>query len=149
MVVFILSSLIFVPYILRGKIVDCVIAFFTIPSGIAAWLMSKIKRCRLIISLRGGDVPRIPVPDYMPSHLEFYYKITKPIIRFLWIQSRFVVANSVGLKQLALKTAPNRAIEVIPNGIDLNSWLEPKILPRNGGEKFIVLTEAFSTSLRI
>lgn len=36
----------------------------------------------------------------------------------IWKNARFVIANSIGLRDLALESAPNQEIGIIPNGID-------------------------------
>ncbi|EKD41734.1 MAG: hypothetical protein ACD_73C00554G0001, partial [uncultured bacterium] len=138
MVLFMISSLIFVPWIMRKQKMDVVVAFFTIPSGPSAWLLSRIKKCPLIISLRGGDVP-----GFMGSQLSIYHHLMKPLIRFLWRQSAFVVANSNGLKNLARQTDPGIDYKVIPNGIDLRlikSVYDLRQRRTGNDEPFIVLT---------
>jgi glycosyltransferase involved in cell wall biosynthesis len=84
-------------------------AFFGVPcGGMARWLGLPT-----IIALRGSDVPW-----YNPrfKHLDrFLFQWLSP---WLWRRSLAVVANSQGLRQLALRTAPQQAIEVIENGID-------------------------------
>jgi len=114
MIVFICTSVI---YSLgqANRNVDGVVAFFTIPSGPAAWIISKLNRCSLIISLRGGDVP-----GFMGDELSFYHRLTKPVIRFLWKSAKYVVANSLGLARLAKQTDAAIDFEIIPNGIDLS-----------------------------
>ncbi len=92
---------------------DVSIPFFTIPSGPSAWVLKKIFRVPYIVSLRGGDVPGFMHPD-----LRLHHWFTEPVIRFLWKGAKGVVANSEGLKNLALKTSDDIDIMTIPNGVD-------------------------------
>ncbi len=118
MISFMISSIFYVvwmagPWRRRRWKPDVSIAFFTIPSGPAAWVLKKIYRIPYIVSLRGGDVP-----GFMKSQLWVHHKLTSRIIRYLWQGARAVVANSEGLKRLALKTADEIDIMTIPNGVD-------------------------------
>lgn len=94
---------------------DYTIAFFTIPSGPAAHILQLVYGIPYVISLRGLDVPGYRVGK--AAHL--YYLLLRGVTRFLWQHAAGVVANSPGLRELALKTAPQQKVDVIPNGIDL------------------------------
>jgi len=94
---------------------DVCIAFFTLPSGPAAWLLKKIFGIPYIVSLRGGDVP-----GFMGKDLWFYHRVAEPFIKRLWRDAKAVVANSEGLKTLALETEEKLDIMTIPNGVDLS-----------------------------
>lgn len=136
MLCFIISSFFYVPFFMKGQKVDSIVAFFTIPSGPCAWLLSKIKSAPYITSLRGGDVP-----GFMAGQLSIYHMLVKPFIRFLWKQSRHVVANSNGLKKLALQTMPELNIKIVPNGVDLSNLRNDKLLNiRFNDQPFIVLS---------
>lgn len=93
---------------------DVCIAFFTLPSGPAAWLVRLFFKIPYIVSLRGGDVP-----GFMGKNLWFYHRVSEPLIKFLWRKAKAVVANSEGLKNLALQTSSKLDIMTIPNGVDL------------------------------
>lgn len=113
MAVFMLSSIFYALKWVRRWRPDRSIAFFTIPSAPAAWVIKRFYRIPYIVSLRGGDVP-----GFMPGQLWFYHKVTARLIRFLWKGAEKVVANSEGLKRLALGTGRGLDIAIIPNGVD-------------------------------
>ena len=115
MAVFMLSSIWFGVRLAKKFRPHVSISFFTIPSGPAAWAIKKICSIPYIVSLRGGDVP-----GFMPQQLWFYHRVTARLIRFIWKGAHAVVANSEGLKKLALRTARDLAIEMIPNGVDID-----------------------------
>lgn len=93
---------------------DVVQAFFGIPCGLIAWRLGP----PFIISLRGSDVPGYNSRFRLFDHLVF-----TRLNRLLWRRARAVIANSEGLRRLALKTAPNQPIKVIPNGVDTEEFL--------------------------
>lgn len=96
------------------------LAFFGLPSGAVAWLMKKIYNVSYVVSLRGGDVP-----GFRPYDFHVYHRLIAPFLRVIWKQAAAVVANSNGLRQLALAFDSRFEIPVIPNGIDLNFYKTP------------------------
>lgn len=89
-------------------------AFFGIPCGAIAYLFKE--KMPYIVSLRGSDVPGFN------NRFDFQYVFLKPIIKKVWSNAGAVVANSNGLKELALKSAPDQKIGVIYNGIDISEF---------------------------
>lgn len=101
---------------------DVIHAFFTVPCGALAYLYKK--NIPFVVSLRGSDVPGFN------KRFGLQYVFLKPMIREIWKKADAVVANSNGLKELALETSPNLSIGIIPNGIDTNDF-EPAISKEN------------------
>jgi glycosyltransferase involved in cell wall biosynthesis len=100
--------------LLRENEYDFVHAFFGFPSG---WLCYRTAgKLPYIISLRGSDVPG--------EHARFKldYKILAPVFKAIWKKAAALVAPSEGLKNRALKFLPSAAIDVIPNGVDLERF---------------------------
>lgn len=89
-------------------------AFFGFPSGLIAYL--RRREMPYLVSLRGSDVPGFNI------RFSKQYVVLKPIFRRIWSNADAVVANSIGLKELANKFMPNLPIPVIPNGIDTNEF---------------------------
>lgn len=96
---------------------DVIWAFFGFPSGFSALVLKFIFRIPFIVSLRGGDVP-----GFRPYDFKRFHRLGAPFIRLVWNQASAVVANSEGLKKLALKFHHQVPILVIPNGIDLEYY---------------------------
>ena len=94
---------------------DLVHAFFGFPTG---WLCYRTaRRVPYIVSLRGSDVPG------QNARLQLEYKVLGPLVfKPIWKRASALVACSEGLKSRALKFMPSADIEVIPNGIDLESF---------------------------
>ena len=68
-------------------------AFFTLPSG---YIPFKLK-IPYISSIRGSDVPGYN------DRFKLHYKLITNLTKKIWKNSKFVISNSEGLKDLALK----------------------------------------------
>jgi len=93
-------------------------AFFGTPCGFIALIYKLMFGLPYFVSLRGADVPgykkRFKYLDkFIFSWLNKY---------FIWKQADKVIANSKKLRKLAMKTAHNLNIEIIPNGIDTKTF---------------------------
>jgi glycosyltransferase involved in cell wall biosynthesis len=109
---------------------DVALAFFGVPSGVVAWLLKMLFRMPYVVSLRGGDVP-----GFRPYDFWLYHKIAAPVLRLIWHGAAAVVANSVGLRDLARAFDSSVDIPVVPNGVDVDrfpsaerTWSSPRIL---------------------
>ncbi len=91
-------------------------SFFTVPCGFLSLIFKFRFQIPYIVSLRGADVP-----GYSERFLLFY-KFFTPLIKIIWKNSSEVVANSQGLKELALKSNSYQKIEVIFNGVDTTQF---------------------------
>lgn len=92
---------------------DLVHAFFGIPCGFVAMFL----RIPYVVSLRGSDVPFYSEKYRILDKIFFFW-----LSKIIWKKAVKVVANSEGLRQLALKTAPKQEIEVIYNGVDVETF---------------------------
>lgn len=84
--------------------------------SIALWYMFQKKYdIPYIVLLRGSDVPFYAQKwKYLDI---FIFRFWAPIF---WKNANSVIANSQGLKDLALQAASKQKIEIIPNGVDIN-----------------------------
>ena len=89
------------------------LAFFGMPSGAIAWLLKMIHNIPYIVSLRGGDVP-----GFRPYDFKFFHKLVGPFLAVVWHGASAVIANSKGLRDLALAFDSSIEIPIIPNGVD-------------------------------
>jgi len=105
--------------LLRKNIYDLAHAFFAFPTG---WLCYRSRgKLPYIISLRGSDVPG------EHARLKLDYKILGSLVfKPIWKNAAGLIACSQGLKNRALKFLPSAAIDVIPNGIDLDRFYSDK-----------------------
>jgi len=110
---------------------DLIHAFFGIPCGAIAYRFRK--EIPYIVSLRGSDVPGFN------ERFSFQYIFLKPIIRRVWRNAVSVIANSQGLKELALETDRDAKIDVIYNGVNVEDFSQKD--NRENGD-IIILTVA-------
>jgi len=96
---------------------DATLAFFGVPSGVVGLFLKLIYKIPYIVSLRGGDVP-----GFRPYDFLFYHKLLAPLLRVVWKNASVVVANSNGLRDLALTFDSRFDIPIIPNGVDLEAY---------------------------
>jgi glycosyltransferase involved in cell wall biosynthesis len=100
--------------LLRENNYDLVHAFFGFPTG---WLCYRTAgKLPYIISLRGSDVPGYNI------RLGLDYKLMSGLFRKIWSSAAVVVANSIGLRNLAFEFMPGLDIRIIPNGIDTEKF---------------------------
>ena len=98
---------------------DIVQVFFGIPAGGGAYLLQKFRNVPYVVFLGGRDVPRHD-PD--PPYYRWLYMLLKPIIRAIWKNAAAVVSCSEGLRDLAQATDRNINIDIIPDGLDPDSF---------------------------
>lgn len=110
---------------------DLIHAFFGIPCGAIAY--SFRKESPYIVSLRGSDVPGFN------ERFSFQYIFLKPLIRRVWRNAAAVIANSGGLKELALKTDRAAKIGIIYNGVNIEDFAQRD---NRENEHIVILTVA-------
>ena len=115
--------------LLKTKPFDLVHAFFGIPSGFIARQFSL----PYIVSLRGSDVP-----FYNQRFAKLDRLVFARLSKGIWSKAGSVIANSQGLKDLALKTSPNQKIDIIYNGVDTDFFCPPKKKETN--TKFTIIS---------
>ena len=96
---------------------DVTLAFFGMPSGAVAWLLKKLFGIPYVVSLRGGDVP-----GFRPYDFKFYHRLIGPFLHVIWRDAAAVVANSTGLRDLALAFDPGAEIPIVPNMSTPQVW---------------------------
>lgn len=97
---------------------DLIHVHFAVPSGPAAWIVSKLTGVPYVLTAHLGDVPD-GVPEKTGRWFRWVYPLTPPI----WRDARRVAAVSEHTRRLAQAHYPVD-ITVIPNGTDL-SELDP------------------------
>lgn len=102
--------------LIKRRKYDLTHSFFSVPCGFLSLIFKYRYGLPYVISLRGADVPGYT------DRFSFIYKFLTPIIKVIWKKAEAVISNSEGLRDLALKTNPNQAIAIIPNGVDTESF---------------------------
>jgi glycosyltransferase involved in cell wall biosynthesis len=113
MLSFLVSAEIALPFIIRARKIDGIIAFFSLPDGPVGLTGRILCRIPYVVSLRGGDVPGTE------WSLTAFHRLLAPLRRIILRQSRAITAPSEGLKKLSEQIDPF-PVRVIPNGVDTN-----------------------------
>ncbi|MFA5961751.1 MAG: glycosyltransferase family 4 protein [Parcubacteria group bacterium] len=90
---------------------DLTHSFFTVPCGFISMLLRFEFGLPYVVSLRGSDVPY-----YSERFMRIYFILKWPIV-FIWKMAAAVIANSLVIKKLALKSNQRQEIGVIYNGV--------------------------------
>ncbi len=121
---FVLMSCPVLLYLLLKHRYDLLHIFFGVPSGPLGLLAKKLFGIPYLIRMGGGDVP-----GFRPFQYKRLYTILTPVLKLLWKNAAFLVANSNGLRDMAHQMFPDINIEVIPNGVDVRRFaaIQPRI----------------------
>lgn len=92
---------------------DLIHAHFAVPTGAAAFALSRLTGVPYVLTVHLGDVPGA-VPEKTDRWFKWIYPFTPPI----WRGATKVVAVSEFTRQLALRQY-DVPVEVIPNGVEL------------------------------
>jgi len=124
---FTVSGILFGIFNIRKRKYDICLAMHGIPSGWVALFLYKIFRIPYIISLRGGDVP-----GFLPESYDKLHKKINFITKLYWKNAAAIVANGIGLKELAssISDRMRKEILVIANGVDC-AFFKPNRLLRD------------------
>jgi glycosyltransferase involved in cell wall biosynthesis len=115
---------------------DIVHYFFSLPTGLLTFIPWAFRRTPYIVSLRGSDVPYY---DVYNRKVHLFNLLLRPVNKCIWKKAKRVVALSEGLKDTALKSAPNQSIGVIPNGVETELF-KPNPGGRQSNEKLRLIT---------
>ncbi|MEA2006615.1 MAG: glycosyltransferase [Patescibacteria group bacterium] len=111
----------------KEKKYDLIHSFFGIPCGFVAMLLGM----SYVVSLRGSDVP-----FYSEKYKLLDTLLFQRLSRRIWKKADVVIANSEGLKKLALKSSPKQEIGVIYNGVDTEIFAPSQKKP----EEFTIIS---------
>jgi glycosyltransferase involved in cell wall biosynthesis len=117
MATFIFTSLPMLCYLLLKHQYDLIHIFFGVPSGPLGYIAKKVFGIPYLIRMGGGDVP-----GFRPFQYKHLYTLLTPVLRLLWSNAAFLVANSDGLRAMAARVFPGLPIQVIPNGVDTHRF---------------------------
>ncbi len=104
--------------LVREEGFDICQVFFGIPSGPLGLYLKKKYKLPYVIRFGGGDIPGFQ------DRFTRVYRLIGPAIKVVWDKADSLVANSSGLKRMALSFYDKNRVLVIPNGVDVNAFSE-------------------------
>ncbi|PIT97764.1 MAG: hypothetical protein COT71_04275 [Candidatus Andersenbacteria bacterium CG10_big_fil_rev_8_21_14_0_10_54_11] len=113
--------------------VDFIQAYFAVPAGWAAWLLSFVRRIPYAVYFGGSDIP-----GANPSRYKTIYPILTPLLRAIWRRAEFRTVCSADLARLARAADPASDFIVIPNGVETNRFV-PIVRPANPRVKILFI----------
>ena len=96
---------------------DLLHIFFGYPTGPIGWVIRKRFGIPYVLSLLGADVPGVADREVGIQHI-----FLKPATGMIWQNASYIVANSQGLKEASEASVKSRTVEVVDNGIDMDSF---------------------------
>ena len=115
---------------------DLVHAWSGLPAGALAMLLKWKRGLPYVVGLRGSDVPGYDV------RYTWLYPLLKPPLWMIWEQASAITANSYELRNLAHKFRPKDAIEVIPNGVEIERFNATDLRDKSDDDTFTILCVA-------
>lgn len=102
--------------LLKRERFDVCLTFFGLPGGPAAYKLHKKFGLPYCIRFGGGDIPGFQ------DRFTLLYKLATLPLKIIWKNAGALVANSEGLRKLALEFCDRYPITVIENGVDTHKF---------------------------
>lgn len=96
---------------------DVVLAHFILPTGVIAYLLNVAYGVPYYVTAHGSDVP-----GYNPDRFTALHRFTLPLWRRIVANASAIVTPSAYLGRLIRSTSEEAPIQVIPNGIEHESF---------------------------
>lgn len=126
--------------------VDFVFAFFAVPAGWVAWILSYLRGIPYGVYFGGSDIP-----NANPSRFTRIYPIITPLLKAIWKKASFRSVCSKDLQMLARQADADSEFLYIPNGVETERFApidrpaNPKIkilfigrlIPRKGFDRVV------------
>lgn len=103
-------------YTLRHR-VDFIQAYFAVPAGWVAWMLSFIRPIPYAVYFGGSDIPKAN-----PSRFKNIYPLITPLLKMIWQRAKFRTVCSQDLVRLAHAADPAAEFLCIPNGVDIERF---------------------------
>lgn len=117
LVIFGLSALVYTLwYTLRHR-VDFIQAYFAVPAGWVAWIVSTVRRIPYAVYFGGSDIP-----GANPSRYKRVYPFITPLLKAIWRRAQFRTVCSEDLARLGKAADPGVEFIVIPNGVETDRF---------------------------
>lgn len=113
LVTFGLSALVYTFFYTLRHRVDFIQAYFAVPAGWVAWVISFIRPIPYAVYFGGSDIP-----GANPSRFRHVYPVITPLLKLIWRRACWRTVCSQALVRLAHRADPEAEFICIPNGVD-------------------------------
>jgi glycosyltransferase involved in cell wall biosynthesis len=146
LVIFGVSALIYTLWFTARHKVDFIQAYFAVPAGWVAWVISYVRGIPYAVYFGGSDIP-----GANPSRFKMIYPLITPLLRAIWRRAKFRTVCSKELVRLGEQADPESEFLLIPNGVETDRFKpidrppSPKIkvlfigrlIPRKGFQRVV------------
>ncbi len=114
MLSYVLSALPRVARRLRRRGHDVLHTHFVVPTGLLAYLATRVRPVPYVITAHGSDIP-----GFNPDRFRAEHRVTRPLLRLIMRNAALLTSPSQYLRRLILESCGSFAVDHIPNGIDV------------------------------
>jgi glycosyltransferase involved in cell wall biosynthesis len=140
LVTFGISALVYTFFYTFRHRVDFIQAYFAVPAGWVAWMLSFVPVRRnggrpipYAVYFGGSDIP-----NANPSRFKNVYPLITPLLRAIWRRAKFRTVCSEDLVRLAKEADSTSEFLCIPNGVDTKRFA-PIVRPANPRVKILFI----------
>ena len=133
LVTFGLSALVYAFFYTLRHRVDFIQAYFAVPAGWVAWMLSFLRGIPYAVYFGGSDIP-----NANPSRFKNIYPLITPLLRAIWRRAEFRTVCSEDLVRLAQAADATSEFLCIPNGVDTKRFA-PLDRPANTKVKILFI----------
>ncbi len=139
---------------LRSKQYDIIHTHFIVPTGLLAYLATRIVNIPYVITAHGSDIP-----GYNNDRFTFEHRFLTPLLRHIANKAASLTAPSLFLKGLIEKNLGIDGVRYIPNGIfperfspgvkEKKILMAGRLLPRKGFQHVLEAMKGLDTDFEI
>ena len=107
----------------NSKAFDVALAWSTLPSGLVAFLVSRLYGLPYVVRVSGPDIPGFE------RRYRYLYPFLKPIIKTIWRSSSLIICKCQEEAERVRQVFPRARIRVVPNGVDIAAYSPPAERP--------------------
>lgn len=146
LVIFGISALVYTFFFTGRHKIDFIQAYFAVPAGWVAWILSYVRRIPYGVYFGGSDIP-----GANPSRYRYVYPFLTPLLKAIWRRAAFRTVCSEELARLGRSVDPRSSFLVVPNGVETGRFrpiersTNPKVkilfigrlIPRKGFQRVV------------
>jgi glycosyltransferase involved in cell wall biosynthesis len=133
LVTFGISALVYTWFYTTRHRVDFIQAYFAVPAGWVAWMLSFVRNIPYAVYFGGSDIP-----NANPSRFKNVYPLITPLLKAIWRRAQFRTVCSADLVRLAKQADSTSEFICIPNGVDTKRF-RPLTRPNNTKVKILFI----------